>query len=295
MLNESTKNPQKMFHILVGVAIGTILSVAATVFYVHEKLSEINEEIAYINANQKISALTAAKATAINSTDKHFAKEVTNVIESFIKQKQDQVVSKRYEEYGQAQQDAVDGKWIYGNAKARVTIVEFSDFECPFCKKFHSTPKELVDASNGNINWQWMHMPLSFHEPAASSEAEAAECIADQKGNKGFWVAASEIFASTNGNGQGVPNIMDIAGDLGVNEDQFKSCMENGKFKTKVQQTAQKGSALGLNGTPAIILVDNASGKSTVLKGAQPIEAITAAIKNLMSVSQVSTPGNTEQ
>ena len=177
MLNESTKNPQKMFHILVGVAIGTILSVAATVFYVHEKLSEINEEIAYINANQKISALTAAKATAINSTDKHFAKEVTNVIESFIKQKQDQVVSKRYEEYGQAQQDAVDGKWIYGNAKARVTIVEFSDFECPFCKKFHSTPKELVDASNGNINWQWMHMPLSFHEPAASSEAEAAECI----------------------------------------------------------------------------------------------------------------------
>ncbi len=140
-----------------------------------------------------------------------------------------------------------------------------------------------------------MHMPLSFHEPAASSEAEAAECIADQKGNKGFWVAASEIFASTNGNGQGVPNIMDIAGDLGVNEDQFKSCMENGKFKTKVQQTAQKGSSLGLNGTPAIILVDNASGKSTVLKGAQPIEAIAAAIKNLLSVSQVSTPGNTEQ
>ena len=61
------------------------------------------------------------------------------------------------------------------NPDAPVTLIEYSDFECPFCKRFHDTAKRLVDASEGQVNWVYRHFPLGFHNPGAQKQAEAAE------------------------------------------------------------------------------------------------------------------------
>ena len=73
-----------------------------------------------------------------------------------------------------------------GPADAQITLIEYSDFECPFCKKFHSTMKEVLDAYPGKIKWVYRHYPLSFHANAGK-EAEASECAYELGGHEKFW------------------------------------------------------------------------------------------------------------
>ena len=80
---------------------------------------------------------------------------------------------------------------IYGNSKAPVVIVEYSDFECPYCKAFHSTLKKIIDESNGDIAWVYRHFPLHTH---SFEELAAAECVAKLKGNDAFWKYGDLLF-----------------------------------------------------------------------------------------------------
>ncbi|MBJ6973827.1 protein-disulfide isomerase, partial [Vibrio cholerae] len=77
----------------------------------------------------------------------------------------------------------------------------------------------------GNVNWQWKHMPLDFHNPAAHKEALAAECIAGQKGNRGFWVFVNDIFHHTQGNGGGVADLASVVTGVGADLDAFRECL----------------------------------------------------------------------
>ena len=175
------------------------------------------------------------------------------------------------------------GKSIYGNVNARFTLVEFSDLECPFCKRFHETPKQLVDNSKGNVNWQWKHLPLGFHNPAAKRQAMAAECVREQKGNKAFWVFIDDVFQHSRGNGQGVPNLAALVEGVGADVDQVQECMSEGRYSDKIDQEAQQAANNGINGTPATFVVDNTTGKTQLLTGAQPPQAIMAAIRKMMA------------
>lgn len=85
---------------------------------------------------------------------------------------------------------------IRGNPNAQITIVEFSDFQCPFCRRFHPTVQQALAEYGDQIRWVYKHFPLDQLHPQARPAAEASECIAEQKGNDGFWQFADEVFKS---------------------------------------------------------------------------------------------------
>lgn len=187
----------------------------------------------------------------------------------------------KMEKYSGAAPTVPNGKHVYGALDARFTLVEFSDLECPYCKRFHDTPKKIADSSNGNVNWQWMHLPLDFHNPAAKVGAHAAECVAEQKGNRAFWAFLDDIFVHSRGNGQGVSDLTTLASGMGADEDQFRACMKEGRFNSKIEEHIQKARQQGISGTPATFVVDNQTGKTQLVSGAQPAQAFLAAIAKL--------------
>ncbi|MEW7976409.1 MAG: thioredoxin domain-containing protein, partial [Candidatus Sedimenticola endophacoides] len=118
-------------------------------------------------------------------------------IDAYIDRRKQEKVVRKYEAYELAAEQTRTGNHIYGNEDARFTLVEYSDLECPYCKRFHSVPKKVVDSSSGLVNWQWKHLPLPFHNPVAAVEAQASECVASIAGNRAFWVYLQQIFEET--------------------------------------------------------------------------------------------------
>ncbi|MDE2031316.1 MAG: thioredoxin domain-containing protein [Patescibacteria group bacterium] len=84
---------------------------------------------------------------------------------------------------------------IYGNPNAPVTIIEYADFECPYCKQFHPILKQIVDESNNNVRWIYRHFPIHQH---SFEELVAAECVAKLKGNDAFWKYGDLLFGLLN-------------------------------------------------------------------------------------------------
>jgi len=177
---------------------------------------------------------------------------------------------------------------IYGQANAPITIIEYSDFECPYCQRFHETPKKVVDAMPGQVNLVWRHYPLPFHEPMASKEAGASICAYQQGGSVGFWKYTDAIFKLTKGNNQGIPAekgvdpLLKLATEQGLNVDQFKSCMANdAELKKQIAADIKDGQAAGISGTPGVIIINKANGKVNIVAGALPFEAVMDAVKQV--------------
>ena len=93
----------------------------------------------------------------------------------------------------------------YGDPGTRFVLVEYSDFECPFCRTFHASAAEFVTRHPGEVSWVFRHLPLDIHGPLALAQARASECVARLKGNEAFWIYADAIFATTGSNGDGMP------------------------------------------------------------------------------------------
>lgn len=173
---------------------------------------------------------------------------------------------------------------IYGNPNAQISLVEYSDFECPFCKRFHPTAKQVIEAYDGKVNWVYRHFPLSFHDPLATKEAEASECVAKLAGNDGFWKYADKIFEKTTSNGRGleIQQLAILAEEIGVNKKQFNECFESGEFNEKIQQAIVEGSKSGITGTPGNIIIDNRTGEAFEMTGAQPYIQFKALIDEML-------------
>lgn len=161
---------------------------------------------------------------------------------------------------------------IRGPKDAKVTIVEYSDFECPFCKNFHETMVEVL-ASNKDVRWVYRHYPLSFH-PTAQPTAEASECAAELGGNDAFWKFADAAFGK--GGAHADADIENYARAAGVNIDKFKKCRADGKWSGKVNQQLQEGQSAGVQGTPGNFVVG--PNGSRTLPGAVPASSVQAAI-----------------
>jgi len=204
-------------------------------------------------------------------------------IARYIAAQKQREADQKFEKYALAQEQVPDGKHIYGDLKARFTLVTFSDMECPYCKRFHDTPKQIVDASQGNVNWQFVHLPLDFHNPAAFEEAQAAECIAESHGNRAFFAFVDDVFKHSGGNGQGVTSIDTLVDGLNIPVDAFSACMQSGKFGDKVRSHTQQAAHHGINGTPATFVVDNLTGKSLLVSGAQPAGAFMGVISRMVA------------
>lgn len=177
--------------------------------------------------------------------------------------------------------DVPDGRNIYGSLNAEFSLVEYSDLECGFCKRFHSTPKSLVDQAGGRINWEWRHFPLGFHNPVASQAAHASMCVSEVAGNRAFWAFTGSWFEQSGMNGQGVSDITALATSVGAPKEAFEACMDSDKFEPAIKQQIAKGAELGITGTPGTFVVDNTTGNRVFVRGAQPTSAFIQAIKQL--------------
>ncbi len=173
---------------------------------------------------------------------------------------------------------------IYGNPKAPATLIEYSDFECPYCKRFHFSVKEFIDKSEGKVNWVYRHYPLPFHNPGAQKEAEASECAAAQGGNEAFWKYTDLIFLRTKAGGKGFPieNLVPMADEIDLDKDAFEKCLNDGEMTARVEADLENGSASGITGTPGNVLINNDSGESIFLNGALSTQQLSASLKEIL-------------
>ncbi|NQV12183.1 DsbA family protein [Candidatus Uhrbacteria bacterium] len=168
---------------------------------------------------------------------------------------------------------------VRGDVNAPLTFIEYSDFECPFCKRFHPTTLQILDEYEGKVKFVYRHFPLSFHNPLATSEATAVECANELAGNDKYWEMSDLIFENTssNGNGLQVSQLSDFAKDIGLNSNKFESCMNSGKFDVHILADQSGGAAAGVTGTPGSFLID-ADGNAQLISGAVPYPQIKALI-----------------
>jgi protein-disulfide isomerase len=152
-----------------------------------------------------------------------------------------------------------------GPASAPVTIVEFSDFQCPFCRRVVPTLKELRAKYGDKISLVFKDLPLAMH-PEAPRAAQAARCAGDQ--NK-YWEYHDALFETASLAANVYP---ELAKKVGLEEAQFKGCLDSGKHKAGVQADAQQARGLGIEGTPAFYI------NGVFVNGAQPLEAFTQII-----------------
>jgi protein-disulfide isomerase len=173
---------------------------------------------------------------------------------------------------------------IYGNPDAPVSLIEYSDFECPFCKQFHSTAMEIVDAYAGKVNWVYRHFPLVMHNPGAQKQAEASECVRQLGSNDAFWKFTNAIYHRTLSNGNGFPltQLAPLGREIGVNDKQLQECIDSGKYAARVQEDFDEGSQIGVTGTPASILIHNVTGEVILKVGAQPMDGFKPDIDKLL-------------
>ncbi len=165
---------------------------------------------------------------------------------------------------------------------AKVFLLVYSDYECPFCKRFHPTAKQIYDSYKGAVALVYRHFPLSFHANA-QKEAEASECAAELGGNTAFWKYTDAIYERTTSNGTGfaLTKLVPLAGELGLDKTKFKTCLESGKYAAKVQQDMSEGIEAGVSGTPGNILLTK-NGISKLLPGALPFEVFKKEIDPLI-------------
>jgi protein-disulfide isomerase len=178
---------------------------------------------------------------------------------------------------------------IRGNPSAEVSLIEYTDFECPFCKRFHSTPKALLERFGSRVNWVLRHFPLPFHEPTARQEAVASECAARLGGNDAFWKYTDAIFERTRSNGRGLSEenaLSTLAVSMGLNADPFARCLRDDKIAKRIDEDMADGSAVGIQGTPTTVIRNNRTGVTEVKVGALPPEALAEAIERLLGAGK---------
>src|SRR3569623_994173 len=147
-----------------------------------------------------------------------------------------------------------------GGKEPKVTIVEFSDFQCPFCGRVEPTLTQLEKDYQSNISIECKHNPLPFHQHAEPA-AEAA-MAADAQGK--FWPMHDKLFE--NNTALDRPSLDKYAQDLGLNMSKFKADLDSGKYKSTIQETTKEGTTVGVNGTPAEFI----SGRK--ISGAYPFD-----------------------
>ena len=175
-----------------------------------------------------------------------------------------------------------DQDHIRGSRTAEVIIVEYSDTECPFCKVFHNTMKQVLSDYPGQVAWVYRHLPIPQLHIKAQKEAEATECVAELGGNQAFWTYLDKIFETTNSNDSlDAAQLTILAKAVGVDEAAFNSCLSSGKYTQVVKDSATEGFAAGARGTPfSLILVD---GKvAGTINGAEPLANIKTKLDALL-------------
>lgn len=158
---------------------------------------------------------------------------------------------------------SVDDDAVLGNKDAPVTIIDFSDYECPFCGRFYEQTLPQIKSDyidKGKVKLVYRDFPLSFHQNAQKA-AEAAEC-AGEEGDEEYYKMHDKLFGQ--GVAGGVSTFKQYAKEIGIDTGKFNSCLDSGKMASEVQKDFNDGQSYGVQGTPAFFV----NGK--LISGAQP-------------------------
>ena len=177
-----------------------------------------------------------------------------------------------------------EGDYIRGNPNAEVFVVEYSDTECPFCKQFHKTMKQVMEeyGDKGKVAWVYRHFPLDQLHSKARREAVALECAGELGGNDKFWEYTDRLYEITPANnGLDLAQLPIIAEFVGLDVQKFNICLASNKYDKKIQEDVDDATATGGRGTPWSIVVHK-KGKKYPLSGAQPLTSVKQIIETAL-------------
>jgi len=173
---------------------------------------------------------------------------------------------------GTAEASVTEKDNIRGNVNAPITLVEFSDFECPFCAVFHPTVKQILNDYPDDVRWVYKHFPLDSIHLDARPAAEASECASEQGK---FWEFTDGLFENQASLGKNL--YTKLAQESGLNMSQFEACVSSRKYKDKVEADLQEGIKLGVNGTPGSFI------NGELVSGALPYANIKEIIEKILN------------
>ena len=161
-----------------------------------------------------------------------------------------------------------DGSYSIGPEDAAITIVEFSDYQCPFCVRWHEQVyNQLLAAYPGKIRFVYRHLPLTQIHPQAMPAAEAAMCAGEQNA---YWQFHERLFINQESLGEEL--YISLATELGLNLDAFNNCRETHKYQAQIQADMDFAVGLGVQSTPTFFI------NGLAMVGAQPLASFTQLI-----------------
>lgn len=174
--------------------------------------------------------------------------------------------------------------WILGDPNAPVKIVEFSDPECPFCKRFHVTMKQIVQEYKGKVAWVYRHFPLDSLHSQARKEANAMECAGELGGNVKFWAYLDRLMEITPSNdGLDLAELPKIAKYVGLDVSKFNACSDSDRYADKIEEQYQDATSSGGQGTPYSIVI-GPKGGSLPINGAYPFSEVKKIVESAMKL-----------
>lgn len=181
---------------------------------------------------------------------------------------------------------SVSGRPSLGRRDAPATMVEFSDYQCPFCQRHFSTvypllKKEYIDT--GRLRYVFRDFPIATLHPQAKKAHEAAHCAGEQ--NR-YWEMHDILFE--NSKELSIPALKRYAQEIGLNGDQFNGCLESDKFSREVEKEIGEGAKAGVQGTPSFFIGPSGSGEKitgTMVVGAQPLARFKQVIEEVLKAS----------
>jgi protein-disulfide isomerase len=253
------------------VAMGLMLGASATA-------TDQGEPVGAFNAEERRTIEEIAHDYILNHPE-----IIVEALQRFRLQQEQAAEQKRRESAGAVR--PVDSKdHIRGNPDAPVKLVEFSDFECPFCKGFHATVKQLMDeyGKDGRVAWIYRHFPIDSLHSKARKEAQAAECANELGGNDAFWAYSDKLFEITPSNDRlDLSLLPQIAEEIGLDRAKFEACLagdtRGAKFADRIESDARNASASGGTGTPYTIVIAP-GGKTFPINGAQSYSTVKSVI-----------------
>ncbi|MFH1430781.1 MAG: DsbA family protein [Candidatus Uhrbacteria bacterium] len=161
---------------------------------------------------------------------------------------------------------------VRGNPDASITIVEWSDFQCPFCSRFHPTVQQVIAEYGDDVRWVYRHFPLDSLHSEARPAAEASEC-ADEQGK--FWEFADALYEHQDE--LSAEYYDTLADELGLDRVQFDECVASRKYESKVRAQEQSGLAVGVRGTPGSYI------NGIEIPGAVPFAQLQSVIESILA------------
>lgn len=164
---------------------------------------------------------------------------------------------------------------------AAVVVVEYSDYQCPFCSRHHPTLNQVVEEYGDQVSWVYRHFPLDSIHPNATPAANAAECVGALGGNEAFWTFSDALFEQQTQLGDDLYIAEAVA--AGVKEKDFTDCYEAQQYSSEIQADLSDGTTGGVTGTPGnIVMKGTDTATAQLVSGALPFTTFKQVIDSLL-------------